>query len=160
MFFWGGIVYLWYVLKSFIMRKLFVLAMVCFFVGCTSNTSNSVSTEGMSAKEIVEKDVFINMTSDDVMEQVKSRSMGPQTVSPSFRAAVYRFMKSVTYTDKAIGSSSAKCGADLNMSEDLFKHFIEEMEFINNEMRKADEKGNTVLSPVLGEAYFSKLLEE
>ena len=94
------------------------------------------------------------MTSDDIVSQ-----MSTQMVSPSFRAAIYRFMKSVPYTDKAIGSSSAKCGADLNMSEDLFKHFINEMDFINNEMKKADEKGNTIVSPVLDEAYFNKLLE-
>lgn len=142
------------------MKKIFILALVCFLASCTSSTTNSVSIDGMSAKEIVEKNVFINMTLDDVMNQVKSRSAGPQTVSPSFRAAIYRFMKSVTYTDKAIGSSSAKCGADLNMSEELFKHFMDEMDFINSEMRKADEKGNTILTPVLDEAYFNKLLEE
>ena len=141
-------------IKSITMKKIFIFALVCFLAGCTSNTSKSVSIDGMSAKEIVEKNVFINMTSDDIVNQMSS-----QTDSPSFRAAIYRFMKSVTYTDKAIGSSNAKCGADLNMSEDLFKHFINEMDFINNEMKKAVEKGNTIVSPVLDEAYFNKLLE-
>ena len=141
------------------MRKIFVLALVCLLVGCSSNTSNSVITDDMSVREIVEKNVFIDMTLDDVMSQVTSRGMVPGDVSASFRAAQYRFMRSVSYSDKAIGSSSAKCGADLNMSEEIFKYFMDEMEFINNEMRKGAEKGNIILVPQLTEEYFNKLLE-
>ena len=160
MYFYTYLVNLQYVqpIKCFIMRKIFILLIVsCFcMMGCKMNPQeDSKAINSMTAKEIVEKNVFINMTSDDIVNQMSS-----QKVSPSFRAAIYRFMKSVTYTDKAIGSSSAKCGADLNMSEELFKHFMEEMDFSNSEMRKADEKGNTILTPVLDEAYFNKLLEK
>ena len=157
----GNFFYIWqHITNSFnVMRKIFVLALVCLLVGCSSNTSNSVITDDMSVREIVEKNVFIDMTLDDVMNQVTSRGMVPGDVSASFRAAQYRFMRSVSYSDKAIGSSSAKCGADLNMSEEIFKYFMDEMEFINNEMRKGAEKGNIILVPQLTEEYFNKLLE-
>lgn len=142
------------------MKNIFVLALACFLVGCSFNGSNSVLTDDMSVKDIVEKNVFINMTFDDVMAQVTSPAMGTGTVSTSFRAAQYRFLRSLSYTDKAIGSSSAKCGADLNMSEEIFKYFMDELEFNNNEMRKGAEKGNIVLPPQLTEEYFNKLLED
>ena len=141
------------------MRKIFVLALVCLLVGCSSNTSNSVITDDMSVREIVEKNVFIDMTLDDVMNQVTSRGMVPGDVSASFRAAQYRFMRSVSYSDKAIGSSSAKCGADLNMSEEIFKYFMDEMEFINNENPSPKLNPKTVVHP-MNTNVFSKVLRK
>lgn len=142
------------------MKNVFILMLTCFLAGCSSQTSNSAITDNMSVREIVEKNVFINMTLDDVMNEATSRGVSTGAVSSSFRAAQYRFMKSLSYTDKAIASSSAKCGADLKMSEEIFKYFMEEIEFCNNEMRKGAEKGNTILVPKLTEEYFNKLLED
>lgn len=142
------------------MRKIFIWVLICFLASCSSKTSNSAFTDEMSVKEIVDKNVFIDITPDDITTQIASRGLPTQIVSSSFRAAQYRFMKSVSYTDKGIGSSSAKCGADLNMSEDIFKFFMDEIEFSNNEMRKAAEKGNIIIPPILDDNYFNKLLEE
>lgn len=142
------------------MRKMFVWALVCLLVGCSSNTSNSVITDDMSVREIVEKNIFIDMKPDDIMTQFESRGGTMPVVSTSFRAAHYRFMKSISYTDKGIGRSSAKCGADLKMSEELFKFFMDEIEFSNNEMRKSAEEGNIILVPKLTEEYFNQLLED
>lgn len=142
------------------MKKISVLVLACLLLGCTSNTSNTSLTDAMSVREIVEKNVFIDMNLDDVMAQVTSPAMATGTVSTSFRAAQYRFLRSLSYTDKAMGSSSAKCGADLKMSEEIFKYFMDELEFNNNEMRKGAEKGNIVLPPQLTEEYFNKLLED
>lgn len=138
------------------MKKLFLLLLLgC--MGCQSSVKVSDTTQGMTAKEIIEKDVFIDLTPSSFVE---SRSAASMVATAEFRAACYRFYRNVSYDENNIGTCKVHSGAELKMSEELFIDFLRDMENLNELIRKDLANGIKGQMPPKDEAYFKRLLEE
>lgn len=126
-------------------------------IGCKSEPNAVGADSNLTAREMVEQNVFIDLSVQDI--QSRAADPIPLRALPAYRAAQYRFEKSVVWDEHQIASTSAKTGADLNMSEELFNRFVADMEWLNDEMRHASEKSN-VRRGVRDEAYFDRLLDD
>lgn len=124
------------------MKTNLLLLLVLLLTAC--KTSDNVvidSTSSMSAREIVEKDVFINFTTEDSSPKTRGGAKIKLTSLPAFRAACYRFYKKMSYDKNNIGICNAKNGAELNMSEEIFNYFLQDTENLNEIIRQDLEKG-------------------
>ena len=58
-----------------------------------------------------------------------------------YRAAHYRFVTHAKQDENGIVTWTAKCGADLNISDDLFDAFVKEFEEVNAFIQDCMDKG-------------------
>ncbi|WP_373736640.1 hypothetical protein [Bacteroides heparinolyticus] len=125
--------------------------------GISDTTDRQVA--GMTAREIIEKNVFIDLSDEDLNPRTRSGS-APLAANPAFRAAVYRFYKKVTIDENNIAACHAKNAAELNMSEAMFNNCLNEMENLNEMIRNDMAKGIKGKRPPLNDDYFNRLLDE
>ena len=110
---------------------------------------------GLTAQEMVEKNVFIKYT---VEELNKSEF---NTDHPAWRAARYRFCKHIEEDEEGLYTWSVKNGAELNISEDLFNHFKKDLEWVNEGIKRSINNGDTpILKPKYDENYLNQLLDD
>ena len=110
---------------------------------------------GLTAQEMVEKNVFIKHT---VEELNKSEF---NTDHPAWRAARYRFCKHIEENEEGLFTCSIKNGAELNISEDLFNHFKKDLEWVNEGIKRSINNGDTpILKPKYDENYLNQLLDD
>ena len=74
------------------------------------------------------------------------------------KAAVYRFQKHVSVID-GLYSCSLKNGAEINISEELFKSMIDNLEEMNSFIKEYTEKGEKVNVIEPTEEYLESLLK-
>lgn len=163
------------------MKLIALMFLVLGMASCKNESSTNIETKDdafktMTAKEIVESGVPINVTIDeleDMEREAVSRNGGeerPLWAIPAYRAAHYRFYQHLTQDETGVVSWSAKSGADLNISEDLFNGFVQEAEWINERLTEYLNSGNTenlhpiffndeYLSNVINDEYVNKQLE-
>lgn len=149
-----------------------LLALLFFVLGvtsCTNESSTSISTKDdvfktMTAEEIVKSGVSINVTVaqlEDMERDAVSRSEGeerPLWAIPAYRAAHYRFVTHAKQDENGILTWTAKCGADLNMSDDLFNAFVKEFESVNEWIQESIEKGEKCEPIWINEGYLNNVL--
>lgn len=148
------------------------IAMLFFVSGitsCMNESTKSISTKDdvfktMTAKEIVESGVSINVTVselEDMERETVSRKGGeelPLWAIPAYRAAHYRFVTHAKQDENGILIWTAKCGADLNMSDDLFKAFVKEFESVNGWIQESIEQGEKCEPIWINEEYLNNVL--
>ena len=129
-----------------------LLFIVLGITSCMNESSKGIATKDdvfktMTAKEIVESGVSVNKTREqlqDMEREAVSRSgkdERPLSALPGYRAAHYRFVTHAKQDENGILTWTAKCGADLNISDDLFNAFVEEFEEVNAFIQDCMDKG-------------------
>ena len=153
------------------MKFIAVLSLVLGITSCMNESSKTVSTKddafkSMTAKEIVESGVSLNVTVADLEDMEResvSRSGAeerPLWTIPAYRAAHYRFVTHAKQDENGLLTWTAKCGADLNMSDDLFNAFVREFESVNGWIQESIEKGE-ICEPIwINEEYLSNVLDD
>ena len=110
---------------------------------------------GLTAQEMVEKNVFIKHT----VEELNKTELN--THHPAWRAARYRFCKHIEENEEGLFTCSIKNGAELNISEDLFNHFKKDLEWVNEGIKRSINNGDTpILKPKYDENYLNQLLDD
>ena len=134
------------------MKLIALLFLVLGIVGCKSESSSNIETiddvfKNMTAKQIVESGVSVNVTREQLQNMERdavSRSgkdERPLGALAGYRAAHYRFVTHAKQDENGIVSWTAKCGADLNISDDLFDAFVKEFEEVNAFIQDCIDKG-------------------
>ena len=154
------------------MKNLNLIVWLFFVFGitsCINDSSKTISTKDdafkmMTAKEIVESGVSLNVTVaelEDMERENVSRSSKeerPLWAIPAYRAAHYRFVTHAKQDKNGILTWTAKCGADLNMSDDLFNAFVREFESVNGWILESIEKGEKCEPIWINEEYLNSVL--
>ena len=110
---------------------------------------------GLTAQEMVEKNIFIGYTVEDLNKTEF------QANHPAWRAARYRFYKHVKENEEGLYTWSIKNGAELNISEDLFNLFKKDLEWLNESIKRDIKNGETHISkPKFDEQYLKELLDD
>ena len=155
-----------------IMKFIALLTLVLLGItSCMNESSKTVSTKDdsfkfMTAKEIVESGVSLNVTVaelEDMDRESVSRSGGderPLWTIPAYRAAHYRFVTHAKQNENGILIWTAKRGADLNMSDDLFNAFVREFESVNGWIQESLERGEKCEPIWINEEYLSNVLDD
>lgn len=142
------------------MKRYLIFLFVTLMAGYgNSQNATNPDDKGLTAREMIEKNTFLDMPADILKPKTRSAAVSRMT-SPTFRAACYRFYKAVTIDENGIATCKAKKGADLNMSEALFDDYMNDMENLNEMIREDLEKGIKGERPPLNDAYFERLLDE
>ena len=155
-----------------IMKFIALLTLILLGItSCMNESSKTVSTKddafkSMTAKEIVESGVSLNVTVADLEDMEResvSRSGAeerPLWTIPAYRAAHYRFVTHAKQDENGLLTWTAKCGADLNMSDDLFNAFVREFESVNGWIQECIEKGEKCEPIWINEEYLSNVLDD
>ena len=151
------------------MKMLALLFLVLGLSGCMNDSPKSISTKDdafktMTAEEIIKSGASINVTVaqlEDMEREAVSRSGGeerPLWAIPAYRAAHYRFVTHAKQDENGIMTWSAKCGSDLNMSDDLFNAFVREFESVNGWIQESLERGEKCEPIWINEEYLNNVL--
>ena len=142
-------------LKNGIMKTKKLIALLFLILGvlsCKNESSSTIETKDdafktLTARQIIESGVPINVTREqlqDMEREAVSRSgkdERPLGALAGYRAAHYRFVTHAKQDENGVVTWTAKCGADLNISDDLFKAFVEEFEEVNAFIQDCINKG-------------------
>ena len=134
------------------MKLIALLFLVLGIVSCKNESLSNIETKddafkNMTAKQIVESGVSVNVTREQLQSMERdavSRSgkdERPLGALAGYRAAHYRFVTHAKQGKNGIVTWTAKCGADLNISDDLFNAFVLEFEEVNAFIQDCMDKG-------------------
>ena len=134
------------------MKLIALLFLVLGIVSCKNESLSNIETKdgafkNMTAKQIVESGVSVNVTREQLQSMERdavSRSgkdERPLGALAGYRAAHYRFVTHAKQDENGIVTWTAKCGADLNISDDLFDAFVKEFEEVNAFIQDCMDKG-------------------
>lgn len=137
------------------MRTMKLIALLFLILGiasCKNESSSTIETKDdafktLTAKQIIESGVPVNVTREqlqDMEREAVSRSgkdERPLGALAGYRAAHYRFVTHAKQDENGIVTWTAKCGADLNISDDLFNAFVKEFEEFNAFLQDCMDKG-------------------
>lgn len=151
------------------MKLMALLFLMSGITSCLNESSKSIVTKDdffktMTAEEIVELGVSINVTIDqleDMARDAVSRNGGeefPLWAIPAYRAAHYRFVTHAKQDENGMLTWTAKCGADLNMSDDLFNAFVREFESVNGWILECIENKEEYEPIWINEEYLNNVL--
>lgn len=153
------------------MKLMALLFLLSGITSCMNESSKTISTKDdafktMTAKEIVESGVSINVTVaqlEDMERESFSRRGNeerPLWAIPAYRAAHYRFVTHAKQDENGILAWTAKCGADLNISDDLFNAFVKEFEEVNAFIQDCIEKGVKCDPVWIDEEYLYHVIDD
>lgn len=153
------------------MKLIALMFLVLGMASCKNESSTNIETKDdafktMTAKEIVESGVPINVTIDeleDMERETVSRSGGeerPLWAMPAYRAAHYRFVTHAKQDENGILTWTAKCGADLNISDNLFNAFVKEFEEVNAFIQDCMNKGVKCDPIWINEEYLYHVIDD
>lgn len=151
------------------MKLIALMFLVLGMASCKNDSAANIETKDdafktMTAQQIVESGVPINVTMnelEDMEKETVSRSGGeerPLWAIPAYRAAHYRFVTHAKQDENGLVTWTAKCGADLNISDNLFNAFVKEFETINAWLQEAMEKGEKLEPVWINEEYLNNVL--
>lgn len=135
-----------------IMKLIALLFLILGIASCKNESSSTIETKDdafktLTAKQIIESGVPVNVTREqlqDMEREAVSRSgkdERPLGALAGYRAAHYRFVTHAKQDENGIVTWTAKCGADLNISDDLFNAFVKEFEEFNAFLQDCMDKG-------------------
>jgi len=124
-------------------------------MSCNQSSSyETKATNDMTAREIVEKNAFIN---EDPYPESRSTNVGYWTSTR--RAAYYRIYKAMTFDKDGVALTLPKNGADLNISEKLFQEMMWPIKEVMEKAKALRDKDEKIMMPNW-EEYMNSLLEE
>lgn len=133
-------------------RSIALLFLVLGIFSCKNESSSNIETKDdsfktMTAEQIIESGVSVNVTREQLLDMEREavsrsgRDERPLGALAGYRAAHYRFVTHANQDENGIVTWTAKCGADLNISDDLFNAFVEEFEEFNAFLQDCMDKG-------------------
>ena len=133
-------------------RSIALLFLVLGMFSCKNESSSNIETKDdsfktMTAEQIIESGVSVNVTREQLLDMEREavsrsgRDERPLGALAGYRAAHYRFVTHAKQDENGIVTWTAKCGADLNISDDLFNAFVEEFEGFNAFLQDCMDKG-------------------
>lgn len=133
-------------------RSIALLFLVLGIFSCKNESSSNIeakddSFKTMTAEQIIESGVSVNVTREQLLDMEREavsrsgRDERPLGALAGYRAAHYRFVTHAKQDENGIVIWTAKCGADLNISDDLFNAFVEEFEGFNAFLQDCMDKG-------------------
>ena len=133
-------------------RSIALLFLVLGIFSCKNESSSNIETKDdsfktMTAEQIIESGVSVNVTREQLLDMEREavsrsgRDERPLGALAGYRAAHYRFVTHAKQDENGIVTWTAKCGADLNISDDLFNAFVEEFEGFNAFLQDCMDKG-------------------
>ena len=133
-------------------RSIALLFLVLGIFSCKNESSSNIETKDdsfktMTAEQIIESGVSVNVTRVQLLDMEREavsrsgRDERPLGALAGYRAAHYRFVTHAKQDENGIVTWTAKCGADLNISDDLFNAFVEEFEGFNAFLQDCMDKG-------------------
>lgn len=156
------------------MKTMKLIAMMFLVLGmasCKNESTKTIETKDdvfktMTAKQIVESGIPINVTMEeleDMEREAVSRSgkeERPLWAIPAYRAAHYRFVTHAKQDENGIVTWTAKCGADLNISDELFNYFANDFNNNNEFIQEHIEKGIKCTPTWINEEYLNNILSD
>lgn len=141
---------------------LLIAALLLMLSGCGRSAENARSAGNAdvqfeSAKEYVESDAYIDFDVMEMQEAASDSTLSPVALAKS-KAAVYRFYRHVTVEDGLL-QCSLKNGAEINVSDRVFKAFMDNLNEMNEQMQALYDKGDTVDISDPTEEYLNSLLD-
>ena len=133
-------------------RSIALLFLVLGIFSCKNESSSNIETKDdsfktMTAEQIIKSGVSVNVTREQLLDMEREavsrsgRDERPLGALAGYRAAHYRFVTHAKQDENGIVTWTAKCGADLNISDDLFNAFVEEFEGFNAFLQDCMDKG-------------------
>ncbi len=111
-----------------------------------------------TAREWVENDVFIDFDDAEISLALMDSTANKEDLAQA-KAAVYRFYKHVTLSEDSLLQCTLKNGAEINVSDRVFKAFMENINEMNERIKSSRAEGVTVLMAEPTEEYLRSLLE-
>lgn len=153
------------------LKMALLLFLVLGMASCMNDSPAKINTpnhefKNMTTKEIIESRVSINVTRSelkDLEKEAVSRSgqeERPMFAIPAYRAAHYRFVTHAKQDENGILTWTATCGADLNMSDDLFNHFANDFKQHNEFVQDHINKGIKCTPICINEEYLNNILSD
>ena len=154
-----------------IVKLIVWLFLVLGIVSCKSESSSNIETRDdafktMTAKQIVESGVSVNVTREQLQDMEREsvsrsgREERPLGALAGYRAAHYRFVTHAKQDKNGIVTWTAKCGADLNISDDLFNAFVKEFEEVNAFIQDCMDKGVKCDPVRIDEEYLYHVIDD
>lgn len=156
------------------MKTLKFIALLFLILGiasCKNELSSFVEIKDdafktLTAKQIIESGVPVNVTREQLQEMEReavSRSgkdERPLGALAGYRAAHYRFVTHAKQGENGFVTWTAKCGADLNISDDLFNAFVKEFEEFNAFLQDCIDKGVKCDPVWIDEEYLYHVMDD
>lgn len=154
-----------------IKKLIALLFLILGVVSCKNESSSTIETKDdafktLTTKQIIESGVPINVTREqlqDMEREAVSRSgedERPLGALAGYRAAHYRFVTHAKQDENGIVTWTAKCGADLNISDDLFNAFVKEFEVFNAFLQDCIDKGVKCDPVWIDEEYLYHVMDD
>lgn len=153
------------------MKLIALLFLILGIAGCKNESSSIIETKDdafktLTAKQIIESGIPVNVTRgqlQDMEREAVSRSgkdERPLGALAGYRAAHYRFVTHAKQDENGIVTWTAKCGADLNISDDLFNAFVKEFEEFNAFLQDCIDKGVECDPVWIDEEYLYHVMDD
>lgn len=156
------------------MKTLKLIALMFLVLGmasCKNDSSTNTNKKDdafktMTTKEIIESGTFISATIlelEDMEKEAASRSgqeERPTFAIPAYRAAHYRFVTHAKQDENGTLTWTATCGADLNMSDELFNYFANDFKMQNDLVQKHIKQGTKYTPIWINEEYLNNILSD
>ena len=143
-----------------------VLGVVLLLAGCRSEANNVLDSvrDTEVPKELVKKYVddnaYIDLDVDALVKSVVSQHTGSSVNEEDMakmKAAVYRFYKHVTAKD-GYYVCGIKAGAEINVSQSVFRTLLENLNEINRMIKGAKDRGEAIDVQIPDEEYLNSFL--
>lgn len=152
-------------------RSIALLFLVLGMFSCKNESSSNIETKDdsfktMTAEQIIESGVSVNVTREQLLDMEREavsrsgRDERPLGALAGYRAAHYRFVTHAKQDENGIVTWTAKCGADLNISDDLFNAFVKEFEVFNAFLQDCIDKGVKCDPVWIDEEYLYHVMDD
>ena len=152
-------------------RSIALLFLVLGIFSCKNESSSNIETKDdsfktMTAEQIIESGVSVNVTREQLLDMEREavsrsgRDERPLGALAGYRAAHYRFVTHAKQDENGIVTWTAKCGADLNISDDLFNAFVKEFEVFNAFLQDCIDKGVKCDPVWIDEEYLYHVMDD
>lgn len=145
------------------MRNIIYLLISSVFIvsGCgnRNETTSQISEDSSftESSEIIANDIFIRANTDALTKSPSAYDLSSEDLATA-KAAIYRFYSHVKVVD-GYYVCDAFSGEELNMTEETFKLYLDDMNKTNESVRKLREEGKNVIMPEITDKMLESLLE-
>lgn len=143
------------------MKKIYLIAASVFIVlGCGNHdeTASQISEiqYTVESNEFIANDAFIRANTDALTKSTSAFGLSSEDLATA-KAAIYRFYSHVKVVD-GYYVCDAYSGEELNMSEETFKFYLDDMNKTNDTVKKLREEGRNVIVPEITDEMLKSLL--
>ena len=148
-------------------KQSIILAVGLILLGCNSEKTNlskdlpTVKTEVKVAQQYVDDNTFIDVDVNGLAQDFASTQSGNKVdvdKVAKMKAALYRFYSHVNLVD-GIYKCDLSSAAEINVSSDVFKVLMKNLEDMNEAIANAKKEGKEIHVSKIDQNYLDHLLE-